>query len=78
MRKSALFGFMGAVVLLTAMPLYAQNGCTDSPENPTAVLALVGGAGALFSVLRARIKARRAIGVCREFPSVVLAMGVYC
>jgi XrtJ-associated TM-motif-TM protein len=26
----------------------AQTGCTDSPENPTAVLALVGGGGAVL------------------------------
>ena len=48
-----------AVLLLIAPPLYGQTGCTDSPENPTVVLALVGGAGALFSALRARVKARR-------------------
>jgi XrtJ-associated TM-motif-TM protein len=46
-------------MLLVAAPLRAQTGCTDSPENPTGVLALVGGAGALFSAVRARMKARR-------------------
>ena len=45
--------------LLVAAPLHAQTGCTDSPENPTVVLALVGSAGALFSALRNRIKAQR-------------------
>jgi len=44
---------------LVAAPLRAQTGCTDSPENPTVVLALVGSAGALFSTVRARLKARR-------------------
>jgi XrtJ-associated TM-motif-TM protein len=35
-------------LLLIACPLvHAQNGCVDSPENPTALLALVGGAGAV-------------------------------
>jgi XrtJ-associated TM-motif-TM protein len=48
-----------ATLMLIAVPLHAQTGCTDSPENPTAMLALVGGAGALFSTLRARMKARR-------------------
>jgi XrtJ-associated TM-motif-TM protein len=43
-----------AIVAAVALPLQAQTGCTDSPENPTAVLALVGGAGALFSAVRAR------------------------
>jgi XrtJ-associated TM-motif-TM protein len=45
--------------LLVALPLRAQTGCGDSPENPTVVLALVGGAGAAFSTLRTRMKARR-------------------
>jgi XrtJ-associated TM-motif-TM protein len=31
-----------------------QSGCTDSPENPTVVLALVGGSAALISALRSR------------------------
>jgi XrtJ-associated TM-motif-TM protein len=56
----AIYLFLGCgLVLLVALPLRAQTGCTDSPENPTAVLALVGGAGALFSAVRARIRARR-------------------
>ncbi len=48
-----------ASLTVMAVPLQAQTGCTDSPENQTVVLALVGGAGALFSVVRARVKARR-------------------
>jgi XrtJ-associated TM-motif-TM protein len=48
-----------AVLLLIAPPLYGQTGCTDSPENPTVVLALAGGAGALFSAVRSRLRARR-------------------
>ena len=59
MKKSA-FVFLGcALLLLIAVPLHAQTGCTDSPENPTVVLALVGSAGALFSEVRARVRARR-------------------
>ena len=58
--KRSIYLFLGCgLVLLVALPLRAQTGCTDSPENPTAVLALVGGAGALFSAVRARIMARR-------------------
>jgi XrtJ-associated TM-motif-TM protein len=54
MKKSTL-AFLGCVAFLAvALPLQAQTGCTDSPENPTVVLALVGGAGALFSAVRAR------------------------
>jgi XrtJ-associated TM-motif-TM protein len=54
---AVILGF--AVMVLVAVPLYAQTGCTDSPENPTVVLALVGGAGAVFSAVRARMKRRR-------------------
>jgi XrtJ-associated TM-motif-TM protein len=59
MKKSpvALLGF--TLLLFVALPLHAQVGCTDSPENPTAILALVGSAGAFFATARARIKARR-------------------
>jgi XrtJ-associated TM-motif-TM protein len=56
MKKSSLLYFGCAVMVLVAAPLYGQTGCTDSPENPTAVLALVGGAGALFSAVRARVR----------------------
>ena len=59
MRKSALVILAAAVLFVIAAPVQAQTGCTDSPENPTAVLALVGSAGALFSTVRARMRARR-------------------
>ena len=57
MTKLGLVGV--GLVLLIAVPLRAQTGCTDSPENPTVVLALVGGAGALWSAVRGRMRARR-------------------
>jgi XrtJ-associated TM-motif-TM protein len=59
MKHWAWMGFGLALFILVAAPLHAQDGCIDSPENPTVVLALVGGAGALFSAVRARIKTRR-------------------
>jgi len=43
------FGF--PLMLALALPLRAQTGCDDSPEDPTVVLALVGGAGALAANL---------------------------
>lgn len=59
MKKSALL-FLGCTLVLgIAIPLHAQVGCTDSPENPTAILALVGSAGAFFGAARARTKVRR-------------------
>jgi len=55
--KKALLALSFAVILAVAMPLRAQTGCDDSPEDPTIVLALVGGAGALAaSVWRYRRK----------------------
>jgi XrtJ-associated TM-motif-TM protein len=58
--KRMMDGLLGcAVLLLIAVPLRAQSGCTDSPENSTVVLAIVGGVGAAFSAVRARMKARR-------------------
>jgi XrtJ-associated TM-motif-TM protein len=59
MNKKLKVLLWSVAVLLIAVPLHAQSGCTDSPENPTAVLAVVGSAGALFSTIRARMKARR-------------------
>jgi XrtJ-associated TM-motif-TM protein len=58
MNKTLLQSLGCVVLLLVAVPLHAQSGCTDSPENPTVVLALVGSAGALLSTVR-NWKARR-------------------
>ena len=59
MNRALLVFLWSVAFLLVAAPLHAQSGCTDSPENPTVVLALVGSAGALFSTVRARLKASR-------------------
>lgn len=59
MKKPLLFLYWSALLLWVAVPLHAQSGCTDSPENPTVVLAIVGSAGALLSGIRARYKSRR-------------------
>lgn len=58
MKKSSLF-IAAALFLSVALPVHAQTGCINSPENPTAILAVVGSAGAFFVSARARIKARR-------------------
>lgn len=44
-RALLMFGF--ALMVALSLPLRAQTGCDDSPEDPTVVLALVGGAGAM-------------------------------
>jgi XrtJ-associated TM-motif-TM protein len=46
-KKTLLVFCWTAMLVLFALPLRAQTGCDDSPEDPTIVLALVGGAGAL-------------------------------
>jgi XrtJ-associated TM-motif-TM protein len=59
-----MFGFT-LLLFSGALPLHAQGGevgtggdCAESPENPTAILALIGSAGAFCVSARARIKAR--------------------
>jgi XrtJ-associated TM-motif-TM protein len=44
------------VVLAAAHPLYAQGGCVDSPENPTALLAIAGFGGAFIASARNRFR----------------------
>jgi XrtJ-associated TM-motif-TM protein len=51
LRKSAV---VAAVLVLVCPLLHAQGGCVNSPENPTAILALVGAAGAAVVRLRRR------------------------
>ena len=51
--KRMLLSLGFTLVFLAALPLRAQSGCVDSPEDPTIFLALFGGAGALIAGLRA-------------------------
>jgi XrtJ-associated TM-motif-TM protein len=62
MKKLPLLFISLTLLFAATLPLHAQNGCLDSPENPTAILAVVGSAGAFFISVRARIKARRKNG----------------
>ncbi|MGA2754254.1 MAG: PExPT-CTERM protein [Terracidiphilus sp.] len=55
-RYAFLLALMLAAVVL---PLRAQTGCDDSPEDQTIVLALVGGAGALVASVRASRSRKR-------------------
>jgi XrtJ-associated TM-motif-TM protein len=50
---------IGIVLLLgAALPLRAQTGCDDSPEDPTLVLAVVGGIGAICAAMWVRRNAK--------------------
>ncbi len=55
-RYALLLALLLAAVVL---PLRAQTGCDQSPEDPTIVLALVGGAGALVASARAARSRKR-------------------
>lgn len=59
MKKLWLLLPILALLVTVATPAFATDGCVQSPENPTAILAMVGSAGALFVSVRARIKSRR-------------------
>jgi XrtJ-associated TM-motif-TM protein len=54
MKSFARILFFGSLFLIPVLA-HAQTGCIDSPECPTAVLGLVGAAGAaLYARLRSR------------------------
>jgi XrtJ-associated TM-motif-TM protein len=57
MKRNHLFLFVVLAMLfgmMSAAQAQGLSGCTDSPENPTAVLAPVGGLGGAFAKLRRR------------------------
>jgi XrtJ-associated TM-motif-TM protein len=54
--KKILFLFALVLVFAVAAPLHAQDGCVDSPENPTALLAVVGSAGAFIASASRRFR----------------------
>jgi XrtJ-associated TM-motif-TM protein len=52
------FATLTALVTFCAVAsLHAQSGCTDSPENPTAILGLVGAGGWWAASSRHRVAA---------------------
>jgi XrtJ-associated TM-motif-TM protein len=57
------FGYIATIALFAlaaTLPLCAQEGCVDSPENPTVVLGLIVGAASIgFVQVRNRIASRR-------------------
>lgn len=59
MKKIVSISLWTAAVLCVPALAHAQSGCVNSPENPTALLALVGVAGGSLPWLRAKLRHRR-------------------
>lgn len=53
---SALFFGLSVGATAYAQDGDAGSGCDTSPENPTVILALIGGAGAAGAIVRGRLK----------------------
>jgi XrtJ-associated TM-motif-TM protein len=51
-KKQTLLSVGIALLLFAAIPLRAQGGCVDSPEDPTIFLALVAGLGGVIAGTR--------------------------
>jgi XrtJ-associated TM-motif-TM protein len=58
MKKVSAVAVLACLVVLSA-PAFAQGGCVNSPENPTAILAIAGSAGAFFAAMRGRLRRRK-------------------
>ena len=58
MKKLSLLALTAAAVLV-ATPAFALGGCTNSPENPTLVLAGLAGGVYGLRTLRMRLRARK-------------------
>ena len=55
MNRAGFRFLYAGLVVLAAMPVFAQGGCTNSPENPTAILGLVGAAGLFYSPIKGKL-----------------------
>jgi XrtJ-associated TM-motif-TM protein len=54
MKNFLRFAFFGSLFLVPVLA-HSQGGCIDSPECPTAILGIVGAAGAaLYAKLRSK------------------------
>jgi XrtJ-associated TM-motif-TM protein len=50
---------LGLMLMVAMLPAHAQSGCDDSPEDPTVVLALLGGIGAAVTGITKGRKVRQ-------------------
>jgi XrtJ-associated TM-motif-TM protein len=57
-RITVRLAYVG-LLLFTAWPLHAQHGCVNSPENPTAILALIGAAVACYGPVKRKLASMR-------------------
>lgn len=51
--------FFVLVAMIATTSAVAQGGCVNSPENPTAILAIVGSAGGVVMALRSRFAGKK-------------------
>ena len=58
MKKLSLLAVFASAVMVAA-PAYALGGCSNSPENPTLVLAGLAGGVYGFRSLRTYVRARK-------------------
>ncbi len=58
MTRQTRLALLSLLLIVPALA-HAQGGCVNSPENPTAVLFLVGTAGATAASIRRRLRSRR-------------------
>ncbi|SFS04237.1 XrtJ-associated TM-motif-TM protein [Granulicella pectinivorans] len=56
MNRVSMSAVLFCFVLLSAAVAQAQSGCTNSPENPTALLGVVGAGGLLIARSRGKIQ----------------------
>ncbi len=60
MKKIGLILPVALFILAAALPVLAQSGCVDSPENPTLVLGLIASAAGIgFVQVRNRLQSRK-------------------
>jgi len=48
-----------SVVMLTPRSAFGLGGCVDSPEDPTAVMAILGGLAATIPLVSSRLRSRK-------------------